>query len=180
MQVGKLVCFMKLKKYVNSLTGKFLGEILSQWLHLCCEKYADSVHTITFRAINYISKCSSQNALLNTAINMKQDFLSIFYQNCFKFQLSKATQFPKLHHPFELIAITSHKKMFSFAQRFIFRILSFNPCWRSVTFYSIGLVYLNNYYNYYYIIIMCAWELNSDCCITLMCIHMITVTSDGP
>ena len=28
--------------------------------------------------------------------------------------------------------------------------------------------------------IACACESNNDCCITCMCIHVITVTSDGP
>ena len=53
-------------------------------------KYADSVHIITPRAINYISKCLSQNALLNTAIKYETRFIVNILPNCFQFQLSES------------------------------------------------------------------------------------------
>ena len=49
----------------------------------------------------------------------------------FQFQLSEGTWLPKLLHTIESITITSHTNLFSFARTFIFRIASFDPCWRS-------------------------------------------------
>ena len=43
-------------------------------------KYADNFYTITPRTINYISKCLSQNALLNTAIKGGTGFMVNIYQ----------------------------------------------------------------------------------------------------
>ena len=47
----------------------FFGNFITAAVHVLL-KYADSFHTITPRVINYISKCSSQNALLNAAIKI--------------------------------------------------------------------------------------------------------------
>ena len=45
-------------------------------------------------AINYISKCLSQNALLNTAMKYETGFIVKVLPNCFQFQLSESTQLP--------------------------------------------------------------------------------------
>ena len=76
--------------------------------------------------------------MLTTSILQILWSLTIIISKCssrilpsFQFQLSEGTWLPKLLHTIESITITSHTNLFSFVRTFIFRIASFDPCWRS-------------------------------------------------